>query len=183
MATIQKGAGIVYTDGVPTHTPEAGSHSEVAIDVNTFTLYIYNRDVPEWRQAARAADERVGSIQVSPSDPIFGALNTGDSKAVLRIPSVLNGMNLTGVGAGLSEPSDSGNVVVQFRRVRAGVSADMLSTRITIEANEYDSSTAAAQPVIDTANDDVITGDQIHIDVDSAGTNAFGLVCTFTFTS
>lgn len=51
---IIKGAGIVYTDAIPTHTPEAGTHSEVALDINTFTLYIYDRDDAEWKFAARA---------------------------------------------------------------------------------------------------------------------------------
>jgi hypothetical protein len=46
----------------------------------------------------------------------------------------------------------------------------MLTTRITIDENEFDSATAATAPVIDGASDDVITADLIRVDVDVAGT-------------
>ena len=51
----------------------------------------------------------------------------------------------------------------------------MLTTKITIDASEFTSYTAAAAPVIDTGNDDVATGDLIAVDVDVAGTGAKGL--------
>lgn len=46
----------------------------------------------------------------------------------------------------------------------------MLSTALTIDATEFDSEDAAAQPAINTSNDDVVTGDHIYIDIDVAGT-------------
>lgn len=58
---------------------------------------------------------------------------------------------------------------------------DMLSTPITIDANEYDSKDAATQPVINTANDDLATGDVIRIDVDVAGTGTKGLNVSLSF--
>jgi hypothetical protein len=57
----------------------------------------------------------------------------------------------------------------------------MLSTRITIDANEYDSKDATTAAVIDTSNDDVATGDVIRIDVDVAGTGTKGLNVTLSF--
>jgi hypothetical protein len=57
----------------------------------------------------------------------------------------------------------------------------MLSTALTIDASETDSSTAAAAAVIDTVNDDVATGDQIRIDIDVAGTGAKGLMVEMQF--
>ena len=62
--------------------------------------------------------------------------------------------------------------MIQIRNVTQ--TADMLSTRITIDASEFTSYTAAAA-VIDTGNDDVATGDLIAVDVDVAGTGAKGL--------
>jgi hypothetical protein len=57
----------------------------------------------------------------------------------------------------------------------------MLSTAITIDANETTSYTAAAPPVIDTAHDDVATGDLIAIDVSVAGTGTKGLGVVLSF--
>lgn len=125
--------------------------------------------------------QRTGSIQLSPSEAIFGTLSTGDSKGIARIPVEMNGMVLYAVGAGVSNPSSSGPVTVNIRRVRAGVGVDMLSTPITIEAGEYDSVTAAVPAVINTSNDDVLTGDMLHFDVDTAGSGVLGLVVSFSF--
>ena len=58
---------------------------------------------------------------------------------------------------------------------------DMLSTRITVDANEKTSYTAAAAPVINASNDDVATGDILRVDVDVAGTGAKGLMILLTF--
>ena len=56
----------------------------------------------------------------------------------------------------------------------------MLSTPITIDVSEYSSYTAASS-VVDTAYDDVSTGDLIGVDVDAAGTGAMGLTIILTF--
>lgn len=117
------------------------------------------------------------------SDPLGDALTTGDGKAYIRIHPAVNGMNLTAVGASVSTVSSSGTVTVQLRRVRSGSPADMLSTKLTIDVSETDSATAAAAAVIDTANDDVATGDQIFVDIDVAGTGAKGLFVSLTFTT
>ncbi len=101
------------------------------------------------------------------------ALTTGDAKAQFAIPAELDGMNLVSVGAHVYTVSSSGLPTVQVRNVTQ--SADMLSTRITIDANETDSSTAAGAAAIDTTNDDVAVGDAIAIDVDVAGTGTKGL--------
>ena len=58
----------------------------------------------------------------------------------------------------------------------------MLSTLITIDANEYSSADAATPAVIDTSYDDISLGDKIRIDVTVAGTGTLGLSITLTFT-
>lgn len=105
------------------------------------------------------------------------ALTTSD-KAYIRIPVMLNGANLTSVGAMCVGASSSGDVTLT---VKNG-STSMLSTNITIEASEYDSTTATTQPVIDTAHDDVATAAQIEVGCTGAGTGVTYVVVTLTFT-
>jgi hypothetical protein len=115
------------------------------------------------------------------TDPNGDVLTTGDGKAYVFIPSELNTYVLTAVSAAVTTASSSGTPTIQLARVRAGTPADMLSTRITIDATEVSSTTAAAAAVINTSNDDVATADFIRIDVDTAGTDTLGLIVTMTF--
>ncbi len=114
--------------------------------------------------------ERVVILKVIADDT---ALTTGDGKMYFTIPVELNGMNLVSVGAHVYTVSSSGTPTIQIHN--ATDSQDMLSTRITIDANEKDSKDATAAAVIDTTHDDVATGDEIRIDVDVAGTGTKGL--------
>lgn len=115
------------------------------------------------------------------------AVTTGDGKLYFRIPSNLNGMNLVAVEASVFAKSTSGTPTVQIARGRqsSATSAhsfvDMLSTLITIDANDYDSKDATTAAVINTSNDDVATGDLIRIDVDVAGTGTTGLFINCQF--
>ncbi len=97
------------------------------------------------------------------TDPQGDVLATGNGKLAYRIPSVLNGWNLTGVAAHVTTVSSSGVPTIQLRNATDAV--DMLSTRITIDEGEKDSSTAATPTVIDTTHDDVATGDEINADI------------------
>lgn len=125
-----------------------------------------------------ASGNRVIEILVTdPADasPITG----GDGKAFVAIPAALNGMNLVAAQAHVTTASSSGLVTVQIANVTDSV--DMLSTKVTIDANEKDSATAATPPVIDTTKDDVATGDELRVDIDGAGTGAKGLIVMLTF--
>lgn len=122
---------------------------------------------------------RTGGVLISPTSG--NPASTGDSKAFFRIPEEMDGLTLQDVAAACSTAGNSGTTSIQLRRVRGGVSADMLSTPLTIDANETDSSTAATAAVIDAANDDVQTGDQIHIDLDAISTGSLGIYVAFTF--
>lgn len=95
------------------------------------------------------------------------SLVTGDDAARIRIPSELNGYRISEVA--MSRKSGTGVLTVQLRNVRTG--NDILSTKLTIDSGETDTITAATPAVINTANDDVQTGDQIAVDVDIAGTS------------
>lgn len=109
------------------------------------------------------------------------ALATGDGKAYIRIPSTLNGFNVTGVADSVVVKSTSGTISVQIARGRQANATsdftyvDVLSTLLTIDANEYDSKDATTAAVINAANDDLATGDLLRVDVDGAGTGTKGL--------
>lgn len=119
-------------------------------------------------------------VQVKLFDDTTNA-TTGDGKFSFLIPPEYNGLNLVDADAMVSTVSSSGTPTVAVRRERSGSAVDMLSTSITIDADEKTSYTAATAPVINTSNDDVATGDIIHIDVDAAGTGAKGLAVVLVF--
>jgi len=115
------------------------------------------------------------------------ALTTGDGKQYFVVPANLNGYELTACIAVVYAKSSSGTPTIQIARGRqanpasAFLFVDMLSTLITIDANEYSSEDATTAYVINTSNDDIATGDLIRVDVDVAGTATTGLYLTLTF--
>jgi hypothetical protein len=106
-------------------------------------------------------------------------LTTGDAKLIFACDDSMNGLNLVDADAFVTTVSSSGLPTVQIRNVTDSV--DMLSTKISIDASEFTSYTAATAPVIDGAHDDVATGDLISVDVDVAGTGAKGLGVILSF--
>lgn len=105
-----------------------------------------------------------------------GTISTGDGKVYIGpIPAKVNGMNLIGCSITVLTKSTSGTPTVQLARGRqanattAHAYTDMLTTKMTIDANEYSSLNAATAAVIDTSADDVLTGDMIRVDIDVAG--------------
>lgn len=105
-----------------------------------------------------------------------GAIATGDGKAYIRVPSELAGHNIIGFEVFVTAPSTSGTINVMLARGRqssatsAHTFVDVLSTGLTIDANEYDSKDATTAYVINTSNDDLAEGDLLRIDIDSVGT-------------
>jgi hypothetical protein len=94
------------------------------------------------------------------------SLTTGNGKITFRMP---HSMTLTEVRANLNTASSSGIPTVDINE--GGVT--ILSTKLTIDANEKTSITAATPPVISDASlaDDA----EITVDIDVAGTGAKGL--------
>jgi hypothetical protein len=115
--------------------------------------------------------------------PVVGAgtdTAIGDAKAFFVIPEEMNGMNLTGVAATVYTAGTTNTTDVQIRNKTDSV--DMLSTKMTIDSTETDTSTAATPAVIDATKDDVVTGDVIAIDVDAVSTTAAkGLIVRLRF--
>lgn len=104
------------------------------------------------------------------------ALTTED-KGYFRIPSTYNGQNLVSVAAMCKVASTSGTPTFTIKNG----ATSMLSTDLTIDVNETDSSTATTAAVIDTANDGVATGDQIEIACSVAGTGVTYAVVEMQF--
>lgn len=101
-----------------------------------------------------------------------------DGKDGFVVPSSINGWNLVGATASVVTAGTTGTLDIQVRRVRGADSADMLSTKITVNSAEY----TASDGVVDAANDDVATGDMIFVDVDAVHTTAAkGLSVTLEF--
>ena len=98
------------------------------------------------------------------------AIATGDGKMYFTVPALLNGMNLVSCGGHLYTAATSGVVGVQIANVTSGV--DMLSAAKILEwdVTEKDTATAAAASaaVINTTNDNVLTGEEIRVDIDAA---------------
>lgn len=105
-------------------------------------------------------------------------LATGNGKFMFAISNDMDGMNLVDADAYVTTNGSSASTVM-IRNVTQA--ADMLSTAITIDSSEPTSYTAATQPVVNTATDDVAVADIIAIDVDGAGTGAKGLGVILTF--
>lgn len=138
--------------------------------------------ISKWESRRADANDVRGPrvVQIGVTDPAGSAITTGDGKAFLVIPAELNGWLLTDAQAAVvGAVSTSGTPTVQIANVTDAV--DMLTTKITIDANETTSYTAATPSVVDTANDDVATGDVLRVDVDVAGTGAKGLVVILVF--
>ena len=109
------------------------------------------------------------------TSPTGDALVVGDDLDRFIIPQEFNGWDIVGIAAAVTSVSTSGIPTIQVARVRSGTPVDVLSTRVTIDANELTSYTAATPAVINTSNDDLATGDYLRCDIDVAGTGAKGL--------
>jgi hypothetical protein len=102
------------------------------------------------------------------------ALTTGDSKATFAIPIEITGWNLVRAEARVHTVGTGATLIaIQIRNVTDG--HDMLSTKITIDASELTSYTAATPSVVDTNEDDVVTADIIAIDIDAINNTVVAL--------
>ena len=148
------------TAGDTDYYTSATSKARVAIGANG-TYYESNGSVPGWSKFYR-------STCILLNTDI--ALAAGDDQYRFRIPAVLNGWDLYSVAAARKGGSSGAALSIQIRNVSSA--NDMLSTALTIDSGETDSSTAATPAVINTAQDGVLTTHQIAIDVDVPGTNS-----------
>lgn len=159
---IPKGSGTVQAGGANVIT---AADNQNAAGINTGT------DTTKFVTADALAGSNLGIRYVSVVLNGTTALTTSDA-AYYRIPAALNGMNLVSVaasvGTGAAGSSSSGTPTFTVKNVTDA--NQMLSTNLTVDANEYTSATAATAAVINTATDDVVTDDLIEVACTAAGT-------------
>lgn len=141
----------------------------IDVELHTETLLAGNRNHVTGASAGRfifnaAYPER---LAVALSDETT-TITTGTAKVTMRMPYA---MTLTEVRASVNTVSSSGVVTVDINE--AGTT--ILSTKLTIDASEKTSTTAATPAVI---SDTALADDaEITFDIDTAGTGAKGLKC------
>ena len=104
----------------------------------------------------------------------------GNGITHVTIPSTLNGKNLYSAQAHVYTAGTGSLTTVQLHNLTDG--QDMLSTAITIDSGEKDSSTAATPSVVGSYGG-VSTADVIRIDVDIVATNTLGLEIRMVFST
>lgn len=167
------------TDNAPAASESTAGKIEVATstEINTGTDTAKAMS-PDQYAASDRGKRVVGLMVFSDADDVATGDGAGD--IFFRIPAVLNGMDLVDIEVAVQTAGTTGTTDVQIHNVTQ--TADMLSTKATIDSAETDTSSAATAPVIDTANDDVATGDIIRVDVDAVSTTApKGLYVELTF--
>jgi hypothetical protein len=92
-------------------------------------------------------------------------VTVGDGRSYFQVPAKFNGDKLKIANASVITAGTTGNTTIQVHNVTQAV--DMLTTPITIA-----SGATTGSGVIDTANDDIVTGDILRIDIDSVSTTA-----------
>ena len=103
-----------------------------------------------------------------------------DGTEAFVVPASMNGMNLVDVTCSVADLNGaaSGETTVVLRRVRSATAVDMTSTGVTITYTDY----TASDETVDTANDDLATGDKVYVDVNAVTSAAHkGLGCTAMF--
>ena len=103
-----------------------------------------------------------------------------DKAFAFDIPSELDEAVLIDCEAWITTASSSGTVVVSLWNETQGI--DMLSTPLQIDVGDLNDKDSGTPFVINTANDQVFEGDEIWVNVDNAGTGAYGLGVAVKFT-
>lgn len=108
-------------------------------------------------------------------------VSTGDGAKYFHVPPQLDGMKLVYVhGFHVTAGATSNTTDIQINNTTQSV--DMLSTVLSIDYNETDSSTAGTPVVINESNAFIHTNDILRVDVDAVTTVApTGLMITLGF--
>jgi hypothetical protein len=182
LAVADGGTGASTAAGARTNldVPQS-AHSHATTDITSGTLATarlgsgtansssYLRGDQTWATPSGGSGTLDAEIQVAMSDETTAITSSGNPKLTMRMP---HGMELTEVRASLTTASSSGAVTVDINK--GGTS--ILSTKLTIDATERTSTTAATPAVI--SNDQLGDDAEMTFDVDGAGTDAKGLKVT-----
>ena len=111
------------------------------------------------------------SSTIAASGTTVGQNCAGDLS--FQVPSQFNNFKVTTVVASVTTANSSGTLTANIRNRTDGV--DVLSTALTIDANERSSTTAATPAVINQSNNTITTDDDVCVQVSATGTGHSGL--------
>jgi len=175
--TADQGATNIHSGNISSATDLAEGIVELAIASEVNTGSATDRAVTP--DALAGSNLGTKSLQVTAFDYKTN-ITVGDGAAYVTVPSSYAGMNLVAVHARVITAGTTGTTDIQIHNLSQ--TADMLSTKITIDSGETGSDTAATAAVIDTSNDDIASWDVLRIDVDAISTTApKGLIVTMEF--
>ena len=106
------------------------------------------------------------SAQIIAAGTDVAAAEEGEGKGLILIPNGVTG-NITHIGAkvGTDGIGTTGTIDIEIERERNGTTVAILSTILTIDANEAHSGTASTPAVINTSNDDVEEWDLLKLNL------------------
>ena len=106
-----------------------------------------------------------------------------EGNVFFRIPATINGWDLIDIeGTHYTAGTGTGSEVTTIQLHNVTTGNDILSTALTIDEDETDSSTADTQAAINTTYDSAATGEKWRIDVDGVTSGApYGLYIELTF--
>ena len=159
--------------------PNLSVDTIIDVDVDKFSFYDYSSGSTRsiLPKNIAAFTERTLVIKCV-ADTIGPSVGNGITH--VTIPSTLDGKNLSSAQAHVYTAGTGSTTTVQLHNLTDG--QDMLSTPITIDASEKDSSTAAT-PSVTGSYTGVSTADVIRIDVDVVATNTLGLEVRMVFST
>ncbi len=162
-----------FFDAIPASSTTVSGVIESATSDETTTGTEPAKAVTPDSLAGSGYGKRTMSVLINDAN----VLSSGDGKAYFpRIPSFMNGWNIIEVAANIV--AGTALVTIQFHNLTQ--TADILTTKLTIDANEKDSKDAVTPAVIDATENTLTTGDRIRIDADGAGTGTTWTDVQFT---
>jgi hypothetical protein len=163
---------IAGTDAVSPTAPAVTTTSGTTYDIMLYQALVTTAG------AVTITDERQWATWDKPETIYWRVLDidtdvsTGDAKDYFYIPARLTGKIIKSVDVCVHTVSSSGTPTFQLHN--ATTAADVLSTRVTIDANELTSYTAATPSVVNATYQTVTSGDRLRLDCDVAGTGTQG---------
>ena len=157
--------------------PNLSVDTTIDVDLDKFSFYDYSSGSTRsiLPKNIAAFTERTLVIKCV-ADTIGPSVGNGITH--VTIPSTLDGKNLSSAQAHVYTAGTGSTTTVQLHNLTDG--QDMLSTPITIDSGEKDSSTAAT-PSVTGSYTGVSTADVIRIDVDVVASSTLGLEVRMVF--